>query len=79
MIGIIHKIAKSRFCENPDFRMCLTPLMSCLEFNFKLRYTQTNIYGVLLYRVTLVHYPSCIIIIVSVPYELNHELVELIF
>ena len=29
--------------------------MSCLEFNFKLRYTQTNIYGVLLYRVTLVH------------------------
>ena len=26
MIHIIHKIAKSRFCENPDFRLCLTPL-----------------------------------------------------
>ena len=26
MIHVIHKIAKSRFCENPDFRLYLTPL-----------------------------------------------------
>ena len=28
MIHIIHKIAKSPFCENPDFRSYLTPLIS---------------------------------------------------
>ena len=30
MIHVIHKIAKSRFCENPDFRLYLTPLSESL-------------------------------------------------